>query len=108
MIEDISPGTHEPTEQSDDRTYQFTHDPQEQSIVVSIIRAVAFVSEVDPLSVQPRLNDVVDPDALETLLGGESTGSDIRISFPFGSCAVTVTSGGTIIVRDDTAEHCRS
>ncbi len=106
MIEDISPGTNEPTDQSDAQTHRFTHDPQEQSIVVSIIRAVASVSGVDPLSVKPRLYDVVDPDALETLLSADSTGSDVRISFPFGSCAVTVTAAGTIIVRDDAAESC--
>jgi|AntRauMinimDraft_4_1070384.scaffolds.fasta_scaffold00380_17 hypothetical protein len=106
MIEDISPGTHEPTDRLDAQTHRFTHDPQEQSIVVSIIRAVASVSEIDPLSVKPRLYDVVDPDALETLLSADSAGSDVQVSFPFGSCAVTVTAAGTIIVRDDAAESC--
>jgi len=108
MIEDISPGTHGPTERLDAQTHRFTHDPQEQSIVVSIIRAVASVSGTDPLSVEPRLYDVVDPDALETLLGDGSIGSDVRLSFPFGSCVVTVTSDDTIIVRDASAESCES
>ncbi|MEA1931123.1 HalOD1 output domain-containing protein [Halohasta litorea] len=108
MIEDISPGTHEPTDRSDTQTHRFRHDPQEQSIVVSIIRAVASVSGIDPLSVEPRLYDVVDPDALETLLGADSAGSDLQVSFPFGSCAVTVTAAGTILVHGDTAENCGS
>ncbi len=106
MIEDISPGTNEPTDRLDAKIHRFTHDPQEQSIVVSIIRAVASVSGVDPLSVKPRLYDVVDPDALETLLSADSAGSDVQVSFPFGSCGVTVTAAGTIIVRDDAAESC--
>jgi len=106
MIEDISAGTHEPTDRSDAQTHRFTHDPQERSIVVSIVRAVASVSGVDPLSVKPRLYDVVDPDALETLLSADSAGSDVHVSFPFGSCAVTVTAAGTIIVRDDATESC--
>lgn len=100
MIEDISPGTREPTDQP--HAHAFRHDPQERSISVSIIRAVAAVSEVDPVSLEPRLYDVVDPDALEALVGSDPTGSDVRISFPFGRHLVTVTGAGEIVIRDET------
>jgi len=105
MRDDSTPGRHESTDRSDARTHQFRHDPQEQSITVSIIRAVATVSAVDPLSLEPRLYDVVEPDALETLLAADPTSDDVRVSFPFGSYTVTVTGGGEIVVRDDTSVH---
>ena len=102
MIDDISPGTPAPTDRQP-TSHSFRHDPGGESISVSIIRAVAAVAEVDPLSLEPRLYDVVDPDALEALISSATSDSDVRISFPFGRYLVTVTAAGGITVRDDTS-----
>jgi hypothetical protein len=106
MIEDISPGTpRAPTDGTDTQTHCFTYNESaDQSIGVSIIRSVASVSGVDPLSLQPRLYDVVDPDALERLFS--SVSNEMRITFSFGAYEVTVTGAGDIYVRNDlTSSH---
>lgn len=102
MIEDITPDTPQTvTDDTDTQTYSFRYDePEDQSVGISIIRAVASVSEVDPLSLQPRLYDVVDPDALEKLFN--SAPGDLQITFLFGTYKVTVTGQRDIFVRDDT------
>ncbi|ATW89589.1 hypothetical protein halTADL_2884 [Halohasta litchfieldiae] len=96
MIEDLSPT---PADSTGTQTHSFTPSA-DQSIDVSIIRAVASVSGVDPLSLEPRLYDVVDPDALKRLLNSAS--SEMRITFLFGVYEVSVTGDGHIFVRDDT------
>jgi len=99
MIEDITPRI----TATDEQTHSFTHDwSAQQSVGVSIIRAVAAVSDVDPLSLQPRLYDVVDPDALEALLTAETASGSVQITFRFGSYEVTVRRGGEILVREGT------
>jgi len=102
MIDDISPGTTEPTDRQT-TSDSFHHNPGEQSISVSVIRAVAAVSEVDPLSLEPRLYDVIDPDALEALVSSDTADGDVRISFPFGRYLVTVTGTGGITVREESS-----
>lgn len=102
MIEDISPDERTQIDGSDTDTHSFRYDPQEESLSVSITRAVAAASELDPLSLEPRLYDVVDPDALEALVASDPTDSDVRVSFPFGRHLVTVTGAGEITVRDET------
>ncbi|MFW6320321.1 MAG: HalOD1 output domain-containing protein [Halohasta sp.] len=103
MIEDISPGeSSTPTGGADARAHRFEYDRSEpQAISVAIARAVASVSGVDPLSLEPRLYDAVDPDALVRLLTGDSTDGEVRITFPFGSHEVTVAGSGEIVVRTD-------
>lgn len=102
MIEDISSGTpRTPTDDTDTHTHSFTYDKSDsQSIGVSIIRAVASVSGVDPLSLQPRLYDVIDPDSLERLFS--SATCEMEMTFLFGTYEVTVTGGGDIFIQDDT------
>lgn len=100
MTEESSPGSPRPTDEQDTQPRQFRYDRSDESIGVSVARAVAAVCDVDPLSLEPRLYDVIDPDALETLLASKPTDSDVRISFAFGACAVTVTQGGEILVGE--------
>lgn len=103
MIEDISPSASQTsTDSPDTQTRRFSYDrTTDQSLSVSIIRAVATVAGVDPLSLQPRLYDVIDPDALETLVATNTAQSEIRVTFVFGAYKITVTQAGEIIVRDD-------
>lgn len=103
MIEDISTGTPAvSTDRTEEQIHTFSYDSSHhQSIGVSIIQAVASVSDVDPLSLRPRLYDVVDPDALESLLSAETTEPNVRISFRFGAYTVTVTANGEIFLREN-------
>lgn len=103
MIEDISPGNSQsPTDETNVETHQFSYDRSDsQSIGVSITRAVASVSGVDPLSLEPRLYDVIDPDAVETLLSSEKATGDVQITFCFGSYTVTVSRDEEIIVQEE-------
>lgn len=103
MIEEISPTTSQTsTDSTDAQTYRFSYDRKtSQSLSVSIIRAVATVAGVDPLSLQPRLYDVVDPDALETLVTSNTAHSNVQVTFEFGAYRITVTQNGEIIVQDD-------
>jgi len=52
----------------------------------------------------PRLYDVIDPDALERLVSGGNSGG-VQVSFEFGQHTVTVTNDRKIVVRSLTAEQ---
>jgi hypothetical protein len=101
MIEDISPSASQTSTNSQAaQTHEFSHDPAaDQSLRESNIHAVATVAGVDPLSLQPRLYDVVDSDALEVLVTS-TTQSDIRVTFMFGAYEVTVTQASEISIRE--------
>jgi len=101
MTDDHTP---EPFEQSVDdgggRIQTFSYDASEpQSVTVRIIQAVASVADVDALSLQPRLYDVIDPDALERLIRGGHPESVVEVSFEFGPYLVTVTNDSTLRVQ---------
>ena len=100
MTEAPSPGSSRSNGEEDGQTQLFRYDHGDESLGVSVAHAVAAVRDVDPLSLEPRLYDVVDPDALETLLASGSTDSDVRVSFVFAACAVTLTRGGEILIGE--------
>ena len=104
MTDESSPGSSRPSGEQDGQPQRFRYDRTEESIGVSIAHAVATVCDVDPLSLEPRLYDVIDPDALGTLLASKTTDSDLRISFAFGTCAVTVTQAGEILVGEQSGQ----
>lgn len=101
MIEDTSPGaSRTPSDVTDAQIHRFRYDQSsDQSITVSVINAVASVSGVDPCALQPRLYDVIDPDALERLFTTGSAGGNVRVMFQFGNAEVTLTQAGGLIVR---------
>jgi hypothetical protein len=73
-----------------------------------IVSAVADAKGVEPLELDERLYDVVDPDAIYNLFAGHSGGaSAIRgeVSFTLDRCQVTVYDDLTVDVRplDDVA-----
>jgi len=65
----------------------------------AIIQAVASVAGVDALSLQPRLYDVIDPDALERLVSDGNADSLVEVRFEFGAYLVTVTNDSTLLVQ---------
>lgn len=62
-----------------------------------IIAAVASKEGVEPLELTPPLAEVVDPDAIDTLLEGDSS---VRITFEYHGCRIDVRSREDITVSD--------
>lgn len=104
MIQNTSPNSSLAIDETDPAVHRFSYDQSDrQSICVSITQAVASVSGVDPLSLRPRLYDVIDSDALETLLSNATSRPNVRLSFSFGAHTVTVTGDEDIFVRENGA-----
>ena len=101
MTDDHTTGGFQQSADETDRTTQrFSYDSSEpQSVGLAIIRALASVTDVDALSLEPRLYDVIDADALERLLGETKTGSALTVSFEFGQHLVTITNDDELIVQ---------
>lgn len=66
------------------------------SVSERVLTAVAGREGVDPLDLQPRLYDVIDPDALDALFHVD--GASGSVAFTFGDSRVTVYSDGDIDV----------
>lgn len=61
-----------------------------------VVRQVAASTGRDPLDL-PILHDVVDPDALDTLIEGASDG---RVTFTYAGREVTIASDGEITLEE--------
>ena len=79
-------------------TYHFRIDGDDP--VDGVLEAVQFVKGRDALEIEP-LGRVVDPEALEAVLSGDS---DARVSFVIDDLQVSVTSAGDIHVTDPTPD----
>jgi len=68
------------------------------SVTERIVTAVAEARGVDPLELDTRLHDVVDPDAIERLCstGPGSQSADARVAFTMGDCEVVVDRTGRV------------
>lgn len=63
-----------------------------QPVSSKVVESVAALEEVDPVDLDERLNNVVDPDALDALFSGrgDESGSDRRASVTFSYCGYMV------------------
>lgn len=71
---------------------------QSEPLSQTIVYAVAETKGVDPLELNERLYDCIDPDALDTLFaagGHEAVGS---VVFTMAGCKVRVESGRAVVV----------
>lgn len=74
----------------------------ERDLSVTVVMAVASVVETDPLDLHERLDDVVDPDALDDIFRPQADGTRRAggcVSFVLHGHDVTVWSDGTIVVQ---------
>lgn len=72
----------------------------ERRLSTSVVQAVATALDADPLSLDERLYDVLDPDALDRLFGDDGEATRPRtLSFELAGCSVTVHGDGRIVVR---------
>lgn len=62
----------------------------------TVLRAVASAKDVVPTDIDRNLYDVVDPDALNRLVG---SGQHLEVRFTFAGCTVEVDGGGTVVVE---------
>lgn len=73
----------------------------EESVLMSIVTALAEHKGVAPLDLQTPLQHVIDVDALETLCQPLSAGtsrSHVSVTFEIDDCTVTVRSGGSVSI----------
>lgn len=80
-------------------------------VSVRIVEAVAERNAVDPTDLEPRLHDVIDPDALDTLFpaGGGADDSTATVEFTYAGCSVTVDGSGRVDVSGpNTAASART
>ena len=67
----------------------------------AVVETVAVASNREPKAIEP-LYDVVDPDALDSLVGANGTASSRSgptVTFEFAGHDVTVRGDGTVVVR---------
>ncbi|WP_436936291.1 HalOD1 output domain-containing protein [Halovenus marina] len=77
----------------------------DESVTETVVRAVADVQDVDPLQMDSRLGDAVDPGAIENLCDKASNGSDTSVSFVFAGHRVTVEASGFVFVTEQEPDH---
>ncbi|UPV99138.1 hypothetical protein M0R88_11435 [Halorussus gelatinilyticus] len=84
--------------------YEVRYDPASDTPITSAVtEAVAAVTGTDPRELRP-LYEVVEPDALERILGprsatGAETTCDCRVVFSYEGCSVHIGSDGRVVVR---------
>lgn len=73
-----------------------------ESLSETVIRGVADANDVDPIDLDERLYDCIDPDALDRLFDPTGQGDDDRLGtviFSMAGCRVEVESTRTVIVK---------
>ncbi|WP_276274235.1 HalOD1 output domain-containing protein [Haloarcula litorea] len=65
--------------------------------IPQIVDAVAEAEGVEPVTLDPPLAEVVDPDALETLVE-DSTASDLEVRFAYRGHDIVVDNSGRVQV----------
>jgi hypothetical protein len=69
------------------------------AVTAEIVRAVAARKGVEATDLQPRLYDVIDGDALETIVSHAD--ASVSVSFTYAEHEVEVTGDGTIVIDDE-------
>ncbi|PSP75107.1 hypothetical protein BRC81_16635 [Halobacteriales archaeon QS_1_68_20] len=78
-----------------DQQYRITED---EAVSDAVVRAVASVEDVDPLDLDVRLFDVLDPDALDRLFRNDSAVG--QAAFTYHGYEVTVHADGRLELAD--------
>ena len=78
-------------------TFHSRFDTDSDPLVVSIVEAVAAVTNRDPTAMAP-LYDTVDPEALADLVTSARE-RPVDVAFDYEGCEVTVSSDGRIVVE---------
>lgn len=77
-------------------TFHLTFDPEAEPASHAVVKAAAFVHNVEPTDLSP-LGDVLDPDALDALVGSGTTNeAPLEVSFTYESLEIQVICEGDI------------
>ncbi|MFD1585458.1 HalOD1 output domain-containing protein [Halorientalis brevis] len=69
------------------------------SLTSTVVRAVAETAEIDPLEMSEPLNDVLDADALGSLLASGPGDGSVSVTFELAGQVVTARDDGVITVQ---------
>lgn len=69
-----------------------------ENVSETVVRALADAKGVDPMELDVRLYDVIDPDALDALFASDGVSESRRVSFTVGDCRVAVDGSGCVHV----------
>jgi hypothetical protein len=70
-------------------------------VCLAVVERIAEREGVRPGELEPRLYEVIDPDAVAAVV---SSGSSVTVSFAYGDYAVAVDSDGTVRVEERGAD----
>ncbi|MFC7027580.1 HalOD1 output domain-containing protein [Halomicroarcula sp. GCM10025324] len=89
-----------------DTTLVYRPSPNE-TLSDTVVRAVADVKDVDPLDLDARVYDAVDPDALDRLFTptGDGSAREGMVAFPMAGCRVEVQSDHAVRVTPPQADR---
>lgn len=71
------------------------------SPTIAVIEAIAEHEGLDPMDLEQPLHEVIDPDALDSVVGAGRTGrspSDVAVGFSYSGYRVQVSSDGSVTV----------
>lgn len=83
----------EDTGSSDNPVYCTRFDPDRESAATATVYAISSVKEIEPDALESNLYDTIGPDALDTIIAGES---DVEVNFAFEEYEVVVDGEGEI------------
>lgn len=91
--------TAKPAHDGRESTFETRFDPADERPSDALVRAVAVVKNVEPTRLTP-LATVVDPEALDSVVGVDRSAATVR--FPYEGYRVAVSTDGTIeLFADD-------
>jgi len=76
----------------------YTDESSDEPLSQTVICAVAAANDVDPLDLDDRLYDCIDPDALDKLFEPTASGLGGSVQFTMSGCHVTAYDDGTVAV----------
>lgn len=69
---------------------------EDESVSHTVVMAVAKATDANPVTLDPKLSSIIDPDALNQLFRGPEV--DGEVSFTMGECRVRVEADSRVVV----------
>lgn len=67
----------------------------------TVVLTVADILDTDPLDLTPSLNEILDPDALNSLFDSVDRKAETSLTFSEWGCVITIFADGRILVECD-------
>lgn len=69
---------------------------EDESVSHTVVMAVAKATDANPVTLDPKLSSIIDPDALNKLFRDRK--ADGEVTFTMGECCVRVTADSRVVV----------